>query len=126
MSYRGRLTAEAQRQLLNSPDHSGHGLTDEQISALRVDDVDVSPTTPDTFLAVDCSLPMMVEPFTPSEPMWKVRVILDQRTALRILFGGLLDETNVLRTPRRTPHEIANEINQRVYEQLRRSADDQR
>lgn len=127
MSYRGRLTAEVQKLLWNSPDHREHGLTDEQIMALRVDEIDVSPTTPDTFLAVDCSIPTTTtEPTETPDPVLRARVFLDQRTTLRVLLKGLLDETNVPRAPRRSQREITEEHNQRIYEQLRLSVDDQR
>lgn len=132
MSYRVRLTTEVQKQLWNGPDHGGHGLTDDQIMALQVTDVDVSPTTPDTFLAVDCSIPMTTpaeanpgDPPTP-DPVLRTRIFLDQRTAFRLLFNGLLDETNVPRPSRRSIREVVEQQNQRFYDSLRRSADDQR
>lgn len=130
MSYRERITAEAQRQLWAGDDYRERRVTDAQISALRVDDVDVSPTTPDTFLMLNCSLPVDPEAsnstITPDIPVWRTRVLLDQRAALRLLFNGLLDETNVPRPPRRSQRDTTAALNQRVYEQLRRSADDQR
>lgn len=128
MSYRGRLTAQVQRQLSNMPGRAG--LTDTQITALRVDNVDVSLITPDAFLTVDCSMPMTVTgsavPTTSTDPTLKMSVALDQRTALSLLMNGLLDETNVPK-PSRTPiRDVVERHNQRVYDALRRSADDQR
>lgn len=121
MSYRGRLTAEAQHRLRGSTTPATRELIDDQIEQLHVDDIDVSPTTPDTFLVVECSLPV-----PDGHGVVKVTVVIDQLTALRILFNAPLDETNVPREPRRSSRAVTSEVNQRVYDTLRRSADDQR
>lgn len=121
MTYRERLTVEVQKNLWR------HGLSEAQIKDVYVTGVDVSPQTPETYLAVDCSVPLppatgkmstIESPAQSGDAVLHVRVILDERTALRVLFNGLLDVTNVARPRRRTRHEITEEFNQAVYAKL--------
>lgn len=121
MSYRGRLTAEVQSRLRGSTAPTARALVDEQIAQTRVIQVDVSPITPDTYLLVECTLPV-----PEGDGFVKVTVTIDQLTALRILFNAPLDETNVPRTSRTSTRDMTERINERVYDVMRRSADDQR
>lgn len=143
MTYRGRLTDAVQRELWR------HGLSESQVQGVYVNEVDVSPRTSDAYLAVDCSVPLapvvtgsaqpaqpeksekdtkldkstvIIDPPQVGDAVLKVRVLLDERTTLRILLNSLLDETSVPHGSRRTQREITDEINQAVYARLRRLA----
>jgi hypothetical protein len=125
VTYRGRLTAAVQRELRQ------HGLSERQIRNVYVNEVDVSPRTPDSYMAVDCSVPLPpptggpgenTASLDPDDAVLKVRVLLDERTTLRILLNSLLDETNLPHGSRRIARDITDELNQAVYARLRRLA----